>query len=127
MQVDPIYFDFSKAFDPVNHNRLLQKVWNAKVRGTLFSWFKSYLSNRTQYVRTCGAETYFFCPSSDVPEGSNLGPLLFCIFINDIPFELTVWKVLLYADDAKLYFVIRNPSYSIKLQEEIDKGYPTLR
>ena len=46
---------------------------------------------------------------------------MFCIFIDDISLELTVCKILLYADGAKLYFVIRNPSDSIKLQQEIDK------
>ena len=78
MQVDFIYFDFSKAFDTINHDRLLQKFWKVGVRGTLFlyTWLKSYLPNRTQSVRTCGAESYSFSPSSGVPQGSNLGP--FC-------------------------------------------------
>ena len=108
MQVDSIYFDFSKAFDTVNHSRLLEKVWNVGVRGTLFRWLKSYLLNRTQSVRACGAESYSFSSSSGVPQGSNLGPLLFCIFINDISLELTACKILLYAEDAKVFFVIRD-------------------
>ena len=62
MQVDSIYFDFSKAFDTVIHDRLLQTVWNAGVRKTLFLWLKSYVS-----VRTCGAESYSFYPSFGVP------------------------------------------------------------
>ena len=54
-------------------------------------------------------------------QGSNLGPLLFCIFINDISLELTVCKLLLYADNAKLYFVLQDASDVIILQQEIDK------
>ena len=56
-----------------------------------------------------------------MPQGSNLGPLLFCIFINDISLELSECKILLYADDAKVFFVIRDAWDSALLQLKIDK------
>ena len=120
-QVDSVYFDFSKAFDTVNHDRLLGKVWNAGIRGTLFRWLGSYLVGRSQTVRTCGAESHSFQPTSGVPQGSNLGPLLFCIYINDLSDCLSSCKILLYADDAKLYLVVENINDSLKLQRDINK------
>ena len=62
MQVDSIYFDFSKAFDSVNYGHLLERVWNACVGGTIFRWVKSYLSEQSQSVRICGAESYSSLP-----------------------------------------------------------------
>ena len=59
-EVDSVYFDFSKAFDTVNHDRLFGKVWNAAIRGTLYRWLGSYLVGQCQSVRTCGAESYSF-------------------------------------------------------------------
>ena len=72
---------FFKAFDTINHDGLLGKVWNARIRGSLFRWFKSYFIDRTLFVRTCGAESYSFRPASGVRQGSKLGSLLFCLFI----------------------------------------------
>ena len=105
----------------VNQNRLLEKIWNAGVRGILFQWLKCQLTDRFQSVRMCGSESYFFHPSSGVSQDSNLGPLLFCIFINGISLELTSCKLLLYADDATLFFVIRDPRDSTLLQLEMNK------
>ena len=120
-QVDSVYIDFSKAFDTVNHERLLQKVWNAGVRGTLHRWLRSYLTDRRQTVRSCGSESYSFPTPSGVPQGSNLGPLLFTIFINDLPTCLRSSRLLKYADDAKLFLAVASREDTIMLQSDLDR------
>ena len=106
---------FPKRSDTVNHQQLLGKVWNAVIRATLYRLLESYLVDRSQSVRTCGAESYTFQPTSGVPQGSNLG--LFCIYINDFSLSLPRCKLLLYTYDAKLFLVIEN---SHQLQQEIN-------
>ena len=119
-QVDSIYIDFSKAFDTVNHERLLQKFWNAGVRGMLHRWLLSYLTDHIQMVRSCGARSYSFPTPSGVPQGSNLGPMLFIIFINDLSSFVRSSQLLKYANDAKLYLIISKLEDTIMLQSNLD-------
>ena len=101
-QVDAVYTDFQKAFDKVNHRILLQKMENLNFSKDLLLLFSSYLKNRRQYVAYKGFESRKSeCPSG-VPQGSNLGPLPFLLFINDITDVVTSSLILLYADDIKL-------------------------
>lgn len=120
LQVDCIYTDFAKAFDKVNHNILISKLsLYYGIHGSLLRWLKSYLSNRSQLVSIKGFLSSPKCITSGVPQGSHLGPLLFIAFINDLIEKLRN-PCSLYADDLKLFSIIRNILDSISLQSDIE-------
>ena len=105
--------DFKKAFDKISHRVLLQKLWRLGIQGTLFEILESYLEDRKQCVRIVGQYSDEADVTSGVPQGSILGPLLFVIYVNDIP-ELFISLRKLFADDLKTYSISR-----LDLEEDI--------
>ena len=103
-----IFVDLSKAFDTLDHSLLLAKLDHYGIRGNWLSWFKSYLSNRRQYVDMYGKKSNQQEITVGVPQGSILGPLLFLIYINDLPAALSKLIPVLFADDTNLIIKGKN-------------------
>ena len=120
--VDVIYTDFSKAFDSVPHKRLLNKMKDLGIDGKILDWVKGFLSNRSQRVRIDGEYSDWKEVTSGIPQGSVLGPILFVIFINDMP-DMVKSMCQLFADDAKLFRKVnlRDDYKNALLQNDIDK------
>ena len=97
-----LLIDFSKAFDMVDHELMLQKLYYYGIRGIAHDWFRSYLSHRKQYVKINGSMSSIKDIEHGVPQGSILGPLLFILFINDMPNIFPGAHFILYADDANI-------------------------
>ena len=97
-----IYLDLSKAFDTLNHDILLEKLCYYGIQNTELKLFKSYLSERQQFVDIEGTKSSTLSLSTGVPQGSILGPLLFIIYMNDMSVASSLFKAILYADDSTL-------------------------
>ena len=98
-----IFLDFRKAFDTVDHSILLEKLDIYGIRGIAHSWFKSYLTNRQQYVHFSGASSDYKTIKCGIPQGSILGPLLFLLYINDLSHVSKILSSFLFADDTNLF------------------------
>ena len=97
-----IFLDLSKAFDTLNHTILLNKLQHYGIRDGSLNLFKSYLQNRKQYVVINNAKSETLDITTGVPQGSILGPLLFIIYINDLPNASKIFHSIMYADDTNL-------------------------
>ena len=117
-----VFVDLTKALDTVDHQILCQKLLHYGVNGRDFSWFRSYLSGRKQFCRVNGIDSEIGGLETGVPQGSCLGPLLFLIYINDLPQAVQDSVVSMYADDTNLCY---KSADIIQLYETINKSQQT--
>ena len=120
-EVDIIYLDFCKAFDKVPHKRLLKKIEGYGIKGQILKWIEAFLSNRKQRVMINGSFSEWQPVTSGIPQGSVLGPILFIIYINDLP-EVIKCFIKLYADDAKVYSVVNYQPQKVEVQYDVRKS-----
>ena len=118
-QTDIILLDFSKAIDKVNHSKLLWKLHQYGIRGHVLNWVRAFLGSRSQRVVIEGEESESIPVTSGVPQGSVLGPILFLIYINDLPDEVCS-QVRLFADDTALYLTMESEDSGSTLQSDLD-------
>ncbi len=117
--VDAVYLDFSKAFDSVPHQRLCKKLESYGISGNTLNWIKDFLNDRRQKVIVNGEESQWQGVLSGVPQGSVIGPLLFIIFINDMP-ETCSSFIQMFADDAKVFAEVNCDMQNAHLQQDLD-------
>ena len=119
VQVDLAILDFSKAFDTVPHNRLLQKLEFYYIQGDVLKWTSVFLKSRYQCVVVEGQRSGTFSVDSGVPQGTVLGPLLLLLHINDLP-SVVSSQVRLFADDCLMYCPIEVRGDQEDFQSDLD-------
>ena len=116
--IDQVFLDLQKAFDKVPHQRLLYKVRKMGIEGTLYNWIVSFLESRYQRVAVNQAYSRWADVKSGIPQGSVLGPLLFIIYINDMPNGISSFCSI-FADDTKISGKVDTINGALKLQSDL--------
>jgi len=118
-----VFLDLSKAFDTVDHGLLLGKLKQIGACDNVVGWFRSYLNNRFQLTAVGDVQSPLKPIQVGVPQGSILGPLLFLVYINDLPTCLEHCEVALYADDTVIYF---SSSCATEIEHFLNEDLPKL-
>ena len=118
-----VFVDLKKAFDTVDHQILCRKLESYGVLHKELAWFGSYLSNRVQYCRVNGVDSQIENIDVGVPQGSCLGPLIFLVYINDLPRAVKNSTISMYADDTSLCFKSKDLS---RLNEALNEDLSRL-
>ncbi|KAG7308425.1 hypothetical protein JYU34_005625 [Plutella xylostella] len=121
LQVDAIYTDFRKAFDKVDHMLLLEKLSYNGIKGNLLKWFASYIENRFQIITINGYCSEKKLVSSGVVQGSILGPLQYLLFINEINECFHNSSILSFADDLKIFRIVKDENDCTLIQEDLNR------
>ena len=116
-----IFIDLSKAFDTIDHNILLHKLYNYGIRGIPHSFIRSYLSNRLQCVKIDDEKSDKLPVRYGVPQGTVLGPLLFSLYINDLKnvVNMTDTEIILYADDTNIFIACDSLHKANQISNEV--------
>ncbi len=101
-----IYLDLSKAFDTLDHSILIANLKYYRIKHKELEFFKSYLTNRKQFVDIDGTSSTLLNITTGVPQGSVLGPLLFIIYMNNLSHVSNMFKPIIYAGDSTLTSIL---------------------
>ena len=120
-ETDVIYLDYAKAFDKVDHNILIKKLYAYGIRGKLLNWIKDFLTKRYQTVVVNGKHSSYELVISGVPQGSVLGPILFILYINDLKTKVQDSEIGSFADDTRASKSISIADDTKFLQEDLNR------
>ena len=116
-----VQLDIFKAFDCVNHDILLGKLYHYGIRGSVLQWFKSFLTEKSHYIEINGIKSEPYSPTMGVPPSSVLGPILFLIYINDLPNVSDILSFAMFADDTSLLLSTERDLYTETFIIELNK------